>query len=163
MPRGKTAKSLALIQSCKEILEAIEPATVRAICYQLFIRGLIDSMARKCTKRVSAQLVDAREAELIPWEWFVDETREAERQATGWTDPAAYMRTVLWSYKRDRWNLQPCTVEVWSEKGTVRGILQPVLREYGVTFKPRQSILYAGAEINRLYAKNMSSTSKQAA
>jgi hypothetical protein len=29
--------------------------------------------------------------------------------------------------------------------------------------KPRQSILYAGTEINRLYAKNMSSTSKQAA
>ena len=135
MPRGKTAKSLALIDACVDILREIQPATVRAVCYQLFIRGLIDSMATKCTKRVSAQLVDAREADLLPWEWIVDETREAERQATGWENPEAYMRTVLWSYKRDRWHLQPYAVEVWSEKGTVRGTLAPVLREFGVTFR----------------------------
>jgi hypothetical protein len=29
-------------------------------------------------------------------------------------------------------------------------------------YKPRQDTLYAGAEINRLYAKNISSTSNQA-
>ena len=135
MPRGKTAKSLALIDACHDILREIQPATVRAVCYQLFIRDLLKSMATKCTKRVSAQLVDAREADIVPWAWIVDETREAERQTTGWENPEAYMRTVTWAYKRDRWAMQPLAVEVWSEKGTVRGTLAPVLREYGVTFR----------------------------
>ena len=102
MPRGKTAKSLALIDACAEILAEIQPASVRAVCYQLFIRQAIPSMEVRHTKRVSAQLVDAREAGLIPWEWIVDETRDAERQLRGWEDPEAFMRSVGWWYKRDR-------------------------------------------------------------
>ena len=39
------------------------------------------------------------------------------------------------SYRRDFWNDQPERVEVWSEKGTIRGVLQPVLDEYGVGFR----------------------------
>src|SRR5512141_756086 len=39
------------------------------------------------------------------------------------------------SYRRDFWNQQPKRVEVWSEKGTVRGVLQPVLDHYGVGFR----------------------------
>src|SRR5439155_7943632 len=84
--------------------------------------------------RVSTQLVYAREQGLIPWEWVVDETREAERAPT-WEDPAEYARAVQRSYRRDRWALQPRRVKVWSEKGTVRGTLAPVLEEYGVTFR----------------------------
>jgi hypothetical protein len=132
--RGKSRKSLELIEACHEILAELQPATVRAVCYQLFTRGLIDSMAKKNTNRVSRQLTDAREAGNIPWEWIVDETREPERVNT-WADPAAFVRTVRRSYRRDHWALQPERVEVWSEKGTVRGTLAPVLEEYGVTFR----------------------------
>ena len=39
------------------------------------------------------------------------------------------------SYRRDRWEMQPQRVEVWAEKGTVRGTLAPVLQRYGVTFR----------------------------
>jgi hypothetical protein len=52
-----------------------------------------------------------------------------------WKDPEAYSRTVANSYRRDFWNDQPVRVEVWSEKGTVRGVLMPVLSEYQVTFR----------------------------
>ena len=44
-------------------------------------------------------------------------------------------RCVGQSYRRDFWNQQPVRVEVWSEKGTVRGVLAPVLDEYGVGFR----------------------------
>jgi len=134
MPRGKTAKSLALIDACYEILQEIHPATVRAVCYQLFIRQLIPSMAKTCTNRVSTQLVYAREEEIIPWHWIVDETREAERPGT-WANPETFIPVVMRSYRRDRWELQPRRVEVWAEKGTVRGTLAPVLTRYGVTFR----------------------------
>ena len=134
MPRGKAASSLQLIDACYTILEEIQPATVRAVCYRLFVGGDIASMAKTCTNRVSSQLTYAREEGLIPWEWVVDETREAER-VPAWTDPEAYVDVVKRSYRRDRWAQQPRRVEVWSEKGTVRGTLAPVLNEYGVTFR----------------------------
>jgi hypothetical protein len=134
MGRGKSQRSLALIEACYRILAEIQPATVRAVCYQLFVRRLLESMAKTCTNRVSSQLVYAREAGMIPWEWIVDETREAERQPS-WADPTAYIAAVQRSYRRDRWAVQPRRVEVWSEKGTVRGTLAPVLEAYGVAFR----------------------------
>jgi hypothetical protein len=134
MPRGKAASSLQLIDACYTILEEIQPATVRAVCYRLFVGGDIASMAKTCTNRVSKQLTYGREAGLIPWAWVVDETREAER-VPAWTDPEAYIDVVKRSYRRDRWAQQPHRVEVWSEKGTVRGTLAPVLDAYGVTFR----------------------------
>jgi hypothetical protein len=38
-------------------------------------------------------------------------------------------------YRKDHWQLQQYRVEVWSEKGTVRGTVQPVLNRLGVTFR----------------------------
>ena len=134
MPRGKTQRNRDLIAAAYDILEAIQPASVRAVCYQLFIRGVIPNMSTQSTKRVSAQLVEARELDIIPWEWIVDETRSAER-AQVWRDPAAYTRVVLNSYRRDFWDGQPVRLEVWSEKGTVRGTLAPVLNQFAITFR----------------------------
>jgi hypothetical protein len=85
-------------------------------------------------QRVYRLLREAREQGDIPWEWIVDETRRLERVST-WDNPAQYARTVARSYRRDFWNQQPARVEVWSEKGTVRGVLQPVLDEYAVGFR----------------------------
>src|SRR5262249_21346009 len=69
-----------------------------------------------------------------PWEWIVDETRALERVAT-WASPDSYARCVARSYRKDFWKQQPIRVEVWSEKGTVRGVLGPVLDQYAVGFR----------------------------
>ena len=39
------------------------------------------------------------------------------------------------SYRRDFWDQQPVRVQTWSEKGTVRGVLNKVLRKYAVDFQ----------------------------
>jgi len=134
--RGKSERSLALIAEGKDILSVIHPASVRATCYQLFGRKVIESMAKSETNRVSVQLTYARESGLIPWDWIVDETREVEHQFSAWDDLAEYLDTVRTDYARDRWTRQPNRVEVWSEKGTVRGTLKPILQKYGVPFLP---------------------------
>lgn len=134
MPRGKLQRSMDLIGRAHGILEEIQPATVRAVCYRLFVAGLIPNMAKSATNGVSNQLVYARERRIIPWEWVVDETREAEIVST-WADPEEYADAVQDWYRRDRWQEQPHRVEVWSEKGTVRGTLAPVLDRYAVTFR----------------------------
>jgi hypothetical protein len=132
--RGLGRQTLELIDACIEILEAIEPATVRAVCYQLFTQRLIPSMAKKETNRVGRMLTRARELGLIPWEWIVTETHELEKVST-WAEPAEFVATVRRAYRRDHWTLQPNFLEVWSEKGTVRGLLAPVLNAYGVGFR----------------------------
>jgi hypothetical protein len=135
MPRGKTQRSKDFINACKRILEEIQPALVRAVAYQLFVRGELDSMAKTCTNRVSTQLVYAREEGIIPWEWIVDEAREEERVWV-WNDIDECVRYTQQTYRRDYWLDQPVRVGVVSEKGTVRGTLDPVLERYQVPFLP---------------------------
>jgi hypothetical protein len=135
MPRGKTQKSKDFIDACKRILEEIQPASVRAVAYQLFVRGELESMAKTCTNRVSTQLVYAREEGIIPWESIVDEAREEERVWV-WDDIDECVRYTQETYRRDYWLDQPVRVGVVSEKGTVRGTLDPVLERYQVPFLP---------------------------
>ena len=134
MGRGKSKKTYALIAAAYQILEEIHPASVRAVCYRLFTIGIITSMSKNETNKVSTQLTWARENDIIPWGWLVDETRSPER-VSAFEDPAEYIEVVKRSYRRDRWTDQPDWIEIWSEKGTIRGTLAPVLQDYGVTFR----------------------------
>lgn len=132
--RGKSRRSLELVDAARQILEEIRPSSIRAVCYRLFTVGFISSMEKRETNRVSTQLTWAREAGVIPWSWIVDETREPER-VNAWDNPKAYVETVKRSYRKDRWADQAERIEVWSEKGTIRGTLAPILDKYGITFR----------------------------
>ncbi|OGA72974.1 MAG: hypothetical protein A3G81_22520 [Betaproteobacteria bacterium RIFCSPLOWO2_12_FULL_65_14] len=132
--RGKAQKTLALIAAAARILEEIQPASIRAVCYRLFTEGLIKSMEKSNTNTVSRLLVGAREDGEIPWGWVVDETRVAESIAT-WENPTEIIEATVRDYRKNYWTDQPEWVEVWSEKGTIRGTLAPVLDKYGVTFR----------------------------
>lgn len=132
--RGMARASVDLIGAMHDIAEAVQPITGRGIGYKLFTAGLIPSMSTNDMQKVYRLLRIAREQGDIPWEWIVDETRELERVST-WDNPAQYAYNVARSYRRDFWNQQPYRVEVWSEKGTVRGVLKPVLDHYAVGFR----------------------------
>ena len=134
MGRGLAQNTINLRNRCYLILDEIQPATVRAVCYRLFVERLIPDMAKNSTGKVSRILTRAREEGFIPWEWIVDETRELER-VPQWSNPTAYTEAVKRSYRRDRWEQQPRRVELWSEKGTMRGTLRPILDAYGVGFR----------------------------
>ena len=107
---------------------------MRATCYQLFIEQWLPHIGQKEADWVSEQLVYARKAGIVPWEWILDETRAAERPGT-FKSPEEMLELVVHGYQRDPWQDQPCRIEVWSEKGTVRGTLGDMLRTYGVTFR----------------------------
>jgi hypothetical protein len=135
MPRGKATKTVELINAMESILRAIHPASVRAVCYQLFIREMIKSMNKSATNGVSHQLVYARETGIIPWEHVVDETREAEG-FPGWDSKTQFKDAYAKTYALSQWQNQPIRIQVWSEKGTVRGTLKPLLDQYGIQFFP---------------------------
>jgi hypothetical protein len=133
--RGMARQSLDLIEAMYAAASVAQPISGRGVGYKLFVAGLIASMAKADMAKVYRLLLIAREQGVIPWPWIVDETRELER-CSSWDDPAAFVRTVSRAYRRDFWKYQPRYVEVWSEKGTVRGVLAPVLDQYGVGFRP---------------------------
>jgi hypothetical protein len=64
----------------------------------------------------------------------VDETRAVEVVST-WADPSRFAETVTRAYRRNKWAAQSTRLEVWSEKGTVRGTLAPILERYEVPFR----------------------------
>jgi hypothetical protein len=133
--RGMAQASLDLIEAMRVIAREIQPVTGRGVGYKLFTAGLIPSMSTNDMQRVYRLLKLAREDEIIPWHWIVDETRSIERVST-WDNPEQYARCVARSYRRDFWNQQPYRVTVLSEKGTIRGVVGPVLDEYAVGFFP---------------------------
>ena len=132
--RGMAQSSLDLIKAMRVITEAAQPITGRGVGYKLFVQKLIRSVERNDMRAVYRLLLKAREQGIVPWEWIVDENRSLERTPT-WDDPAEYARATVRDYRRDFWNQQPVRVEVWSEKGTVRGVLLPVLDHYAVGFR----------------------------
>lgn len=136
--------SLGLIAAMRDIAEEVRPVTGRGIGYKLFTRGLISSMSTNDMQKVYRLLRVAREQGTIPWDWIVDETRELER-VSAWSNPEEYATTVSRSYRRDFWDQQPHRVEVWSEKGTVRGVLKPVLDQYAVGFRVQHGFSSATA------------------
>ncbi|MFO1126446.1 MAG: hypothetical protein U1E25_14970 [Methylocystis sp.] len=131
--RGLSEKSKAIIEAAYQVLETEKPASVRAVCYRLFALGVVDSMKKGETDKVSRLLVHARENEIIPWEWIVDETRETE-VIHSWSNPEAYFKTVARAFRKDLWATQVERVLLVSEKGTVRGTLQPVIDRFAVPF-----------------------------
>ena len=132
--RGMAQRSLDLIEAMRAEAKAAQPITGRGVGYKLFSAGVIPSMERAEMQRVYRLLKEAREQEGIPWSWIVDETRELERVST-WANPAEYARCVARSYRRDFWDQQPRRAMVVSEKGTVRGLLRPVLDDFAVGFQ----------------------------
>jgi hypothetical protein len=127
--RGRNKSTIKLIEAMYKIAEEAKPITGRGIGYKLFAASLTDSMADCEMNRVYRALKLAREDRTIPWEWIVDETRELELIST-WENGAQFASNYF--YRRDLWQTQPKRVEVWCEKGTIRGVLWPVLAKLGV-------------------------------
>jgi hypothetical protein len=99
----------------------------RGVGYRLLNRGIITTMADMGA--VYEQLVSAREEGLIPWDWIVDETRELEIGTSYASKQAAY-ETLLYNYAHPLWLSQDYDCEIWSEKGTIRGLIKELLDEF---------------------------------
>ena len=86
-------------------------------------------------QRVYRLLKEAREQGNHPVALDRRRDSRASRRVATWKNPAAFVAQMAGSYRRDFWDQQPVRVQVWSEKGTVRGVLNKVLRKYAVDFQ----------------------------
>ena len=128
-------RSLDLIEAMRVIAEAAQPITGRGVGYKLFTArpDPVDGEQRDAAGLSPAA---ERRASRASSRGSGSSTRPAA--SSGYrhgTIPSITPACVARSYRRDFWNQQPLRVEVWSEKGTVRGVLQPVLDHYAVGFR----------------------------
>lgn len=155
------ASSLALIETANGILNEYRQMgyrlSLRQLYYQLVARDYIENSV-KSYKRIGNLISDARLAGLIDWQMIEDRNRETVIP-TAWVSPAEIVRAAAEQFRVNRWEGQPCHVEVMVEKDALSGILEPVCRELHVRFTANKgysssSAMYeAGKRIYGAYAR----------
>lgn len=128
--------SLELISTANGILNEYRRMgyrlSLRQLYYQLVARDFIPNSV-KSYKRIGGLVSDARLAGLLDWDMIEDRGRETIIP-TAWTSPADIVRAAASQFRVDRWQGQPCHVEVMVEKDALSGILEPVCRDLHVRF-----------------------------
>ncbi len=125
------AKTRAIVDEIREVLEAYNPMTVRQVYYQLVAKQVLPNTSDSYQK-VKRILTNARWDHAIPWGWIEDRLRQP-RHVNMWGGLADFADTAKREYRRDVWATQPQYVEVWVEKDALSGIFEDVTKPYGVT------------------------------
>lgn len=128
--------SLALIQTANGILNEYRNMgyrlSLRQLYYQLVARDYIENSV-KSYKRIGNLISDARLSGMLDWGMIEDRNRETVIP-NAWESPAQIVRAAAEQFRIDRWEGQPCYVEVMVEKDALSGILEPVCRDLHVRF-----------------------------
>ena len=132
--RGKAEATLVLEQAILDIVEERAPITVRGVCYALFVRKLIPSMAVGQTQHISRITTAMREDETLDWTKIVDGSRAVERARHGATRTPSSRPPCAAIVATTGRTSRPSS-RCGSEKSTVEGVLAPVLDELGVAFR----------------------------
>lgn len=126
------------------------PVSVRQAFYLAVSAGLVEKTEGEYKKTVSRLLADARENGTLPWDTIVDHTRRFHRPYTynGLQDAIDDTRRT---YRRALWPSQPSRVELWCEKETLLGPLDPVSDKWDVPIfpckgYPSRTFLHAAAQ-----------------
>ncbi|WP_212748383.1 hypothetical protein [Pseudoalteromonas phenolica] len=118
-------ESLQQVSMANSIIEEYEKQgytlTLRQLYYQFVARDLIENSERSY-KNLGALVTKARMAGLISWEAIEDRNRE--HQEFWFQENAKEVVESLPHYIRyDRWERQPCYVEVWVEKEALGNVV----------------------------------------
>lgn len=141
------------IRHCREILNEFQERglrmTLRQLYYQLVSRNVIENKLKEY-KRLSNLLSDARMMGQLDWDAIEDRLRKP-RAAQEFDSLDDLIGAALASYRLARWEGQEHYVELWVEKEAMAGIIEPIAREYHITFMVNrgyssQSAMYEAAK-----------------
>lgn len=128
--------SLAMIRTIGQILNDYAAQgydlSLRQLYYQLVARNIVPNTERSY-KNVGNLVSNARLAGAIDWDMISDRGRNMVRN-THWNSPAEIVSAAARGFRIDRWENQPCYVEVMVEKQALEGVLVPVCKELDVPF-----------------------------
>ena len=154
--------TLNTINEAIEIIDEYATAgydlTLRQLFYQFVSRGLRENTERSY-KGLGKIVSNGRLAGLIDWKAITDRTRFL-RKLAHWSSPAEIIRSCADQYRENKWNDQPCYVEVWIEKDALVGVIEPACEDLDVPcFSCRgyvsQSAMFEGAGRQRRGGRNV--------
>ena len=143
-------KSVARLALVNQILDQYRgqgyDLSLRQLYYQLVARDYIEN-SQKSYKRLGSLVNDARLAGLVDWSMIADRGRTTASNSH-WENPGEIIHSAAQSFRRDKWENQPCHVEVMVEKDALSGVLWPVCSDLDIRFTankgyPSASILYS--------------------
>jgi hypothetical protein len=114
-----------------DVLEEIQPATVRQTFYQLVSRGVIDKTEQAYKTTVVRLLGEMRRAKEIPFDWIADNTRWM-RKPTTYSSLSDMLERSTEFYRRALWDRSEVYVEIWLEKDALAGVLYDVTAKWDV-------------------------------
>lgn len=106
--------------------------TLRQLYYQFVSRDRIANSDREY-KRLGSVINDAQLAGLVDWDAITDRTRNV-RAVSHWETPGAIIDSAAYSFRIDKWLLQPYRVEVWIEKDALAGVIERVCTDLDVPY-----------------------------
>jgi len=137
--KGEWTRTGQIIDAAADILAGEYPMTLRQCFYRLLSTGVIEN-TRKDYQALSTYLTKARADGRIQYEWIVDRSRP-EYSVSAFESPAEYVEIIKRSYRKDYWQSQPHYVEIWTEKDSIVGSIEPVTNELGVTVRVGRGFL----------------------
>ena len=155
--RAKTLDKIAMADKIIKVYEAQGyKLTLRQLYYQMVARDLIPNTQRSY-KNLGVIVGNARLAGLIDWNSIEDRLRQLV-SVSHWSSPAGVIWSAAASYRIDKWENQPCRIEIWVEKDALSGVLTPVARKHDVGFfaargYPSLSEMYSAGQRFARYAR----------
>lgn len=128
--RSTNAELAALDDAILEAVLSEHPVTLRGVFYRVMSAGAVEK-TEAGYKKVGRQVLKLRRSGRIPYSWITDGTRYVVRPNT-WDDLDEALNYTAAAYRRALWADQPVDVQVFTEKDAIRGVTEPVTREWDV-------------------------------
>lgn len=106
--------------------------SLRQLFYQMVSRDLLPN-TQKEYKRLGDILNNARLAGLVDWDMIKDRGRVTVKNSH-FESPAEILNIAASQFAINKWQDQPCHVEVMVEKQALEGVLIPVCRDLDIAF-----------------------------
>ena len=114
-----------------QVLLENQPISVRGAFYRAVSTGIYPNTDQKHYRQVCNIILKLRRAEIVPYPWVTDGTREHYKPSS-WSGLGDFADTVRDAYRKDFWESQSDYVEVVVEKDAMSGVLRPVAKEYDI-------------------------------
>ena len=133
MTRPRSGITEKILAESNSILEAEAPMTLRHLFYILVSRGFIQNTL-KDYRNLSRIISSARKEGRMEISAIVDNSRYDTKVNT-WADMGEFLKDSIHFYNKDYWHKAKQTVEVWTEKDAIAGVLESVTDEYHVRLR----------------------------
>lgn len=128
--RSTNAELAALDEAILIAVQHEHPVTLRGVFYRVMSAGAVEK-TEAGYKKIGRQVLKLRRNGRIPYSWITDGTRYVVRPNT-WDDLDEALHYTAAAYRRALWVNQEVDVQVFTEKDAIRGVIEPVTREWDV-------------------------------